>query len=79
MYMNSGTEKGVNKTLKIVFIIITVGIITVLVKVAIGRLDSETGGMTLTSADENDPACSEDAIRAMQQSGVPIPVKCKKK
>ncbi len=83
MYLNQTTERGVNKILKVVFLLVAIGIIVTLGKFVVERLDPDTGGMTVTSVDEEDEKstnpCSETSIKAMRENGLPVPVKCKKK
>ena len=79
MYVNPNTEKGVNKILKVVFILVAIGVIGALAKVVIDHLDPDTGGMTVTAADEDHSSCSDTAIKAMRENGLKVPVKCKQK
>ncbi len=79
MYFNQDTERGVNKVLKFVFILVAIGVIVTLGKYVVARIDPDTGGITSASAEEDDNACSETSIKAMRENGLPIPVKCKKK
>ena len=79
MYTNPKTEHGVNKILKIVFLLVAIGIIGALGKLVVDHLDPDTGGMTVTSAEEDHSSCSDTAIKAMRENGLKVPVKCKKK
>ena len=79
MYVNPNTEKGVNKVLKIVFLLVAIGVIGALGKLVIDHLDPNTGGMTVTAADEEHSSCSDTAIKAMRENGLSIPIKCRKK
>ena len=79
MYFNQDTERGVNKVLKVVFLVVAIGVMVALGKLVIDRLDPDTGGMTVTSVDEEHTSCSDTAIKAMRENGLSIPAKCKKK
>ena len=79
MYMNQDTERGVNKVLKVVFLVVAIGVMAALGKLVVDRLDPDTGGMTVTTVDEEHTSCSDTAVNAMRENGLPIPAKCRKK
>jgi hypothetical protein len=71
-------NRGVGKVLLIVFILVAVGMISVLAKNIIKRVDGDT--ITITPSSEDNGECGDaQAQQALEQAGIKVPVKCKNK
>ena len=78
MYQNEKTPHAVEKILRTFFIVFLIAMMGILGFAVIDHIDGDT--MTVTSGDENNEDCGDaQAQKAMQQAGVKVPVRCKKK
>ena len=70
--------RGAGKVLLILFILVAIGMVGVLAKNILKRVDGDT--ITISPTSEEDQECGdEQAQKALKRAGVRTPVKCKNK